>query len=118
MKNLPPLVEVKAKDLTLGRCDVATVVRRAAGFVGSGVELRDEAIKSGATGATVLIFRRGELQFPDGFKVEREISEVLRDRLRLEDGDVVIIGTGADKLSAKLGAMAAAQRLGRLAPDR
>jgi len=116
LEELPKLTEIEAGDLTLGQHDVATVVRDASRFVGSGVELRDEAVKIGAVGATVLTFRRGTLQFPDGFEVKDKLAGFLTKTFGLRDGDVVIIGSGKDQISARLGAMAVAQRLLSLRP--
>ncbi|KXB03525.1 hypothetical protein AKJ48_03800, partial [candidate division MSBL1 archaeon SCGC-AAA261O19] len=45
-----------AGDLTVGEVDVATIVRKASEKVKLGIRQRDEAIKAGADGATVLVF--------------------------------------------------------------
>lgn len=105
-------VRIDAGDLTVGDVDVATIVRKAAGKIGRGIEQRDEAIKAGADGATVLIFKRGKLQFPDGFlKVEREVSDKLMRAFKPREGDVIIIGTARDAAKAEEGAKAAARTL-------
>ena len=104
-------VKVDAGDLTVGEVDVATVVRGAADRVKRGIEQRDEAIKAGAAGATVLIFKAGKLQFPDSFfKVEKKFEKSIKT-LGLRSGDVVIIGTGKDVAKAEAGARAAARTL-------
>ncbi len=108
----PELLPIDAGPLTVGRCNVATVVRGAAGRVRNGIEQRDEAIKVGADGATVLVFRRGRLQFPDGFAdIEKKLSESLIRAFALRDGDVVIIGTAGKLRKAEEGARAAARSL-------
>lgn len=105
-------VQVDAGDLTVGEVDVATVVRGAAAKVKRGIEQRDEAIKAGADGATVLIFKAGKLQFPDGFaKADAKKVEKLIEALGPRDGDVIIIGTGRDAATAEAGARAAARTL-------
>ncbi|MEM2674865.1 MAG: DUF4443 domain-containing protein [Candidatus Hadarchaeales archaeon] len=107
-------LRVEAGGLTVGKVDVATVVRGAANRVRKGVEQRDEAIKAGAKGATVLIFRKGRFEIPGlRFKVDRKLARELVDHFRLRDGDVVVIGTGDDLLSAEEGARAAASSLRR-----
>ncbi len=104
-------VQIDAGDLTVGDVDVAIVVRRAGNKVKKGIEQRDEAIKAGADGATVLVFRAGKLQFPDDFaKVDKKV-EKLAVVLRLREGDVVVIGTGKDAAKAEVGARAAARTL-------
>jgi len=106
------LVQIDAGDLTVGDVDVATIVRKAAVRVGRGIEQRDEAIKAGADGATVLIFKGGKLQFPDGFlEVRSEMNDELVRAFKPREGDVVIIGSARDALRAEAGAKAAARSL-------
>jgi len=105
-------VQVDAGDLTVGEVDVATIVRGAAAKVKRGIEQRDEAIKAGADGATVLIFKASKLQFPDGFaKADTKKVEKLIEALRPRDRDVIIIGTGRDAATAEAGVKAAARTL-------
>jgi DNA-binding PadR family transcriptional regulator len=105
-------VQVDAGDLTVGDVDVATIVRKAAARVGRGIEQRDEAIKAGAAGATVLVYKDGKLQFPDGFqKVERNFANDLITTFKPSKGDVIIIGSGRDAVKAETGAKAAARSL-------
>ncbi len=105
-------MQVDAGDLTVGEVDVATIVRGAAAKVKRGIEQRDEAIKVGARGATVLVFKRGKLQFPDGFaRVEKGLAESLIETFTPREGDVIIIGTARDLAKAEEGVKAAAQSL-------
>jgi DNA-binding Lrp family transcriptional regulator len=107
-------VRIDAGDLTVGEVDVATIVRGAAAKVKKGIEQRDEAIKAGATGATILVFKEGQVQFPDRFiEVGKELSETIVKALRPREGDVIVIGTGSDVSSAEAGARAAARTLTR-----
>lgn len=111
--SVPNFVHVDAGDLTVGKFDVATVVSGAAGKVKNGVEQRDEAIKAGADGATVLIFRKGRLQFPnESMKVQEKVAMQLVEALHPKERDVVVIGTGKDAAKAEAGAMAAARTIG------
>lgn len=105
-------VQINAGDLTVGDVDVATIVRGVAAKVKRGIEQRDEAIKAGADGATVLVFRAGKLQFPDGFaRVEKGLVESLIKTFTPREGDAIIIGTAQDLAKAEAGAGAAAQSL-------
>lgn len=105
-------VQIDAGDLTVGDVDVATVVRKAAAKVKRGIEQRDEAIKAGADGATMLIFKGGKLQFPDGFlEVKQEVRDELTRVFKPREGDVIIIGTARDAVKAEAGAKAAARTL-------
>ena len=105
-------VQIDAGDLTVGEVDVATIVRGAARKVKRGIEQRDEAIKVGAAGATVLIFRKGKFQFPHGFlKIGKELNNTLTKIFKPREGDVIIIGSAQDAVKAETGARAAARTL-------
>jgi DNA-binding PadR family transcriptional regulator len=107
-------VPVDAGDLTVGRVDIATIIRGAARKVKRGIEQRDEAVKAGADGATVLVFKRGEFRFPDGFlNVGQKLSSTLAGIFKPREGDVVVIGTARDVKRAEGGARAAASSLSR-----
>jgi len=76
----PEFVQVDVGDLTVGRASVATIVRGAAHKVKRGIEQRDEAIKFGAEGATVLIFKNNKLRFHGDFaEVDEETNKVLTE---------------------------------------
>jgi len=106
------LVQIDAGDLTVGDVDVATIVRKTAARVSRGIEQRDEAIKAGAAGATVLVLKKGKLQFPDRFlTVKKELSDVLMKAFKPREGDVIVIGTARDAVKAEAGAKAAARTL-------
>lgn len=107
-------VQVNVGDLTMGKVNIATVVRGAATKVMRGIEQRDEAIKAGADGATILIYRGGRFEFPYrvvGIKKYEKVMCVIAEILKPREGDVVVIGTGKDALKAELGAIAAAKTL-------
>lgn len=111
-----PFVPIEASDLAVGKVNVATIVRGAADMVKQGIEQRDEAIKVGADGATVLVFKGGRLRIPGCFtKIKKEISKKLITALQPKDGDVIIIGAGKDLLAAEAGARAAARTLSKQA---
>ncbi len=112
----PELVQVDVGDLTVGKVNVAAIVKGAADKVKHGIEQRDEAIKVGADGATVLVFKGGRLQFQGGFiKVGKEASQSLMKALKPEEGDAVIIGTAKDMATAEAGTRAAVLTLRRRA---
>jgi DNA-binding PadR family transcriptional regulator len=105
-------VQLDVGDLTVGEVDVATIIRGAATKVKRGIEQRDEAIKAGADGATVLVFKAGKLRFPDGFtRVEKGFAKSLIEIFTPCEGDVIIIGTARGLTKAEEGAKAAAQSL-------
>jgi DNA-binding PadR family transcriptional regulator len=105
-------VQIDAGPLTVGEVDVATVVRGAAMKIKRGIEQRDEAIKIGADGATVLVYKKGKLRFPDGFmNVDKGLAALLTEIFEPREGDVIIVGTAKDLVKAEEGARAAAQSL-------
>ena len=105
-------VRVDAGDLTVGEVDVATIVRGAAKKVKRGIEQRDEAIKAGADGATVLIFKGKRLRFPDSFMgIEERIARTFVEAFKPREGDVIVIGTAGNAAKAEAGARAAARIL-------
>ena len=105
--------EVPQSSLTVGPFNIAVLVKKVADAIKYGLEQRDAAIKVGASGATTLIFSHGGLVMPgaegeDVFKNIPAIRDVLISKLKPREGDVVIIGSGNDRLTAELGAIAAA----------
>lgn len=107
-------VRVDVGNLTVGEVSIATIVKGVAAKVKRGIEQRDEAIKAGADGATVLIFREGKLRFPDGFfEVKKKAGDALIEALRPREGDVIVIGTAGDAVKAEAGAKAAARGLAK-----
>jgi len=105
-------IRIDVGNLAVGKINVATLVRRAADKVRRGTEQRDEAIKAGADGATVLVFKRGKFQFPDKFlKVKDSVNEYLLRIFRPSENDVLIIGSASDLFTAENGAKAAANSL-------
>ena len=102
------VADVSISDLTIGDRDCAIRVPKMARNVKYGCEERDAAIKSGATGATTLIYTNGKLIFPGSdYPVDAEIESKIRSVFSLKNDDVVIIGTGPTEESAEIGAVIA-----------
>ena len=108
-------MEVPSSPLTLGSCNVAVLVRDSAESVGSGMEQRDIAIKSGASGATTLIFSCNKLSLPTGeqnlSESMPELHEKLVTQFNPKENDVIIVGCGKDKDLAEICAKMAAIKL-------
>ncbi len=99
---------IQTGNVTIGEKDVAVRVPRMARNVKFGCEERDAAIRSGATGATSLVFTGGRLSFPGSdYPVDEETEAAIRSRINLKNDDVVIIGTGPTEASAEMGAVIA-----------
>ena len=107
--------EVPRSPLTIGTCNIAVLVRDSAEGVGSGMEQRDIAIKSGATGATTLIFSSNRLLLPTAEKNISESMPELYDKLvtqfKPKENDVIIVGSGENRELAEIGAKMAAIKL-------
>lgn len=102
---------VPRSHLTVGEFNHAVLVVGAAQNVRLGVEQRDHALMSGASGATTLVFENGSFKvpaLPDA--VEEPVAESIMG-LGPRDGDAVVIGTADDAFSAMLGAYAACLEL-------
>ena len=113
--KLSPCKEVPSTPLTIGTYNIAVLVRDSAKAVRSGMEQRDIAIKSGASGATTLIFSSNKLSLPMG---EENISKSMPDlhnmlvaQFNPKENDVIIVGCGENRETAEIGAKMAAIKL-------
>lgn len=77
--------------------------------------LRDEAVRVGAQGATIIIFSNGKLSvpavFPDLEMKYQSIARMLLKRFDLASGDILIVGSASTKWKAMEGALAVALAL-------
>lgn len=104
---------VEMGDLTIGEFDCAVMRKSVAHMVSLGCEERDEAVRAGAAGATTLVYTGGRLHFPgEPDCPERKKVEILYDLFDLEEGDVVVIGTGHTYEAAEKGGVTAAISIG------
>ena len=108
-------VDVPSSPLTVGSFNIGILVRDSAKAVGSGMEQRDTAIKSGASGATTLIFSSNKLSLPTGEENISESMPELHDKLvtqfKPKENDVIIVGCGENRETAEIGAKMAAIKL-------
>lgn len=115
-RMMPRIVQLPMTPMTVGRDQVALIVKRAAESVKGGIEQRDAAIRAGAAGATSYLIRRSKFQIPgSSVDCERDFpSETwskLRAELHPENGDVVIICGSEDSHVSLVGAVSAALTL-------
>ncbi len=109
---IPIETDIKECSIAIGKCNHAILVKELADDVGSGIEQRDAAIKIGARGATTLIFRDNKLFTSDKsydipIKDQKMTIEVI-EKLRPENGDVVIVASADNRKTADLAAKRAA----------
>lgn len=102
------IAPVDVDSLTIGAVNCAVLVPGAADKITYGCEERDNAIRSGAVGATTLVCRNGMLVFPGSdYPLDIKSEKALRTALDIEDGDAIIIGTAATMPAAEEGAVTA-----------
>jgi predicted transcriptional regulator len=108
-------IEVPSSRLTVGPFNIAVLVRNSAQAVKSGMEQRDVAIKSGASGATTLVFSSNKLSMPareDDVSVSApSLHKQLLTEFEPKENDVIIVGSGENRELAEIGAKMAAFRL-------
>lgn len=109
--TIPKIPEFDYSDVSIGENGYYCVVKQSAERITSGMAQRDEAIIIGASGATCLIFNGNEFRFPnDSENIQTGISASKIDE-RLENNDVLVIGTGDTSYLARLGTLAASLSL-------
>jgi len=109
--SIPVLAQLDLKIPWKSLYNVGVVIRGAAGRVGSGLEQRDTAVRSGAESALVLVSKDGRLIMPQVSDLSAEqpsFAASLQDALRPRDGDVLIITGARDPYAARYAALAAA----------
>jgi DNA-binding MarR family transcriptional regulator len=97
--------EYPSTDLTVAESNCIVLISGASDGIRYGVEQRDQALIHGAVGATTLIMVEGRWVMPG---TDEEVELTLPDAMVSKDGDVVIIGSGDDEFTARLGALSAA----------
>jgi hypothetical protein len=113
LSAMPSELTLPRSSVALGRFNYAVLVKEFGFAVRSGIEQRDAAIKMGATGATTLLFRENKFTMPagnhDSLKKEPRVRSMLVEKLKPEDGDVIIIGSAdSNEKTAELAAKNAA----------
>jgi predicted transcriptional regulator len=100
-------------DLTVGAFDCAVQIRGMSHLIALGCDQRDEAVRAGAMGATTLVCKDGELNFPgEDVDVEQVKLKPIYDVFDIQENDVIIIGSGLSYEMAEKGATTAALALG------
>ena len=111
LKNISKPVEIGPNKDTVGKYNFAVLIKKASSRVRSGVEQRDEAIKIGADGATTLICKNERLTFPSFDRKVIGLEKILRQYFRIENEDVIVIGSASTKKKAEEAAIIAALSL-------
>ncbi len=117
-ERIVPLRNVQLKELIPeGYISTGFIVRNASYLVTSGIEQRDDVIRTGALGAIILIVDRTEIRFPSDEQDMVDYAARNLDEIRnavSEDskhGDVIVISWGRSRFEAEEGAITAAIKL-------
>lgn len=111
LQSIPSEVIMPKCSIALGKFNYAVLLRNYDFAIRSGIEQRDAAIKIGALGATTLLYREHKFVMPaaynnnnnsnnDFLQIEPHIVNLLIDKLKPEDNDVIIIGSDNESLRA------------------
>jgi predicted transcriptional regulator len=93
-------IKIDMSEYTVGKYNTAILVKNSSKKVRFGIEQRDEAIKTGADGATTLICNDNRLIFPGCNRKITDLEKTLREHFSIENGDVIVIGSGpTEKIS-------------------
>jgi uncharacterized protein DUF4443 len=97
LSSVPTEMSIRRSSMALGKFNYVVLLKQFGFAVKSGIEQRDAAIKTGATGATTLLFKDDKFVIPgtnyDSLAKEPHTAELLIERLKSEDVDVIIIGS-------------------------
>lgn len=110
--RLSKTVVVNARQLSLDSASTAVLVKKSAQKVKQGIEQRDAAVRSGATGACTILMKHGRLVMPqvsDDWKLDLDdpLANELMNVFQPQHEDVIIIASANDKSTADYAAIAA-----------
>lgn len=110
--SIPKEIDIPKCSVVLGKFNHAVLLKEMAYNIRSGIEQRDEAIKTGAVGATTLIFRNQRFVLPgtgeDLMRNDQKVHSWLIEKLSPQENDVIIIGSSHNKKIAEMAAKSAA----------
>jgi hypothetical protein len=122
LSSVPTEMSIPRSSVALGKFNYVVLLKQFGFAIKSGIEQRDAAIKMGATGATTLLFKDDKFVIPstnyDSLAKEPHKARLLVEKLRPEDGDVIIIGSATEnqrtaELAAKNAALLTIMNHGR-----
>ena len=103
--SIPKEMDIPSCSLGLGRYNHVVLLKGLEPEIGSGMEQRDDAIRMGAVGATILLYKDGKLLLPglnqDSFRKDPNIRKMILEKLKPENNDVIIIGSADKKKTAE-----------------
>jgi hypothetical protein len=114
VSSMPAETSIPRCSIAIGKFNYAVLLKDYSFAIKYGIEQRDAAIKIGGTGATTLLFKDNKFTMPnnstqDCLRKEPHIRRLLTEKLKPEEGSIVIIGSADnDEITAELAAKNAA----------
>ncbi len=116
-KHIVAIKRVDAQLLTVGPMTLGVHLRNRADRIESAMSLRDLAVRGGATGATILLFKEGELSIPsvhpDFLSEYPNLIKGLQEAFTLEEDDVIALISAEDEWTGVEAAITLADSLSR-----
>ena len=106
LQSIPSEGNMPKCSIALGKFNYVVLLRNYGFAIKSGIEQRDAAIKVGALGATTLLYKDYKFVMPgacnnnnkNSLQIEPHIANLLIDKLKPEENDVIIIGSDNENL--------------------
>jgi uncharacterized protein DUF4443/transcription factor-like protein len=108
LHSIPSETIISKCSIALGRFNYVVLLRNYHFAIKSGIEQRDAAIKIGALGATTMIYKDNKISMPGAYgsnnnnnnflQEEPHVTNLLIDKLKPEENDVIIIGSDNESL--------------------
>ena len=97
-RSIPSEANMPKCSIALGKFNYVILLKNYSFAIRSGIEQRDAAIKMGALGATTLLYKDHKFVMPnayneDSLQKESDIANLLIDKLKPEENDMIIIGS-------------------------
>ncbi|MBV9179487.1 MAG: hypothetical protein JO297_20860 [Nitrososphaeraceae archaeon] len=107
LHSMPSETIISKCSIALGKFNYVVLLRNYAFAIKSGLEQRDAAIKMGALGATTMIYKDNKITMPGAYgnnnnnflqEEEPHVTNLLIEKLKPEENDVIIIGSDNESL--------------------
>ncbi|MFL6366219.1 MAG: DUF4443 domain-containing protein [Nitrososphaeraceae archaeon] len=106
LQSIPSEAIMPKCSIALGRFNYVVLLRNYDFAIKSGIEQRDAAIKIGALGATTMIYKDNKITMPGVYsnnnnnllQEEQHVTNLLIDKLKPKENDVIIIGSDNESL--------------------
>jgi len=110
--RLSKTTPVNAGQLSLDNASTAVLIKKSAHSVRQGIQERDAAVRSGATGACTILMKHGRLVMPQGsgewkMDLDDPFAQELVNLFHPQNDDVIIIASAPEKSVADYAAIAA-----------